>query len=108
MCGFPRYAGKSTHQLKIVRPLGMRMLESDIEKVAESLKIHLGVKYVKVSLAEKNIRIRIPFKERETEKAAPEDVLNRSTDLWSLYAGQSITSSSSPPHRAGRHPWQMN
>jgi hypothetical protein len=67
--------------------LGMRMLESDIEKVAESLKIHLGVKYVKVSLAGKNIRIRLPFKERETEKAAPEDVLSRSTDLWSLYAG---------------------
>jgi hypothetical protein len=65
--------------------LGMKLIEADIAKIAESLKIHLGVKQAKVSIVGKNIKVRIPFREKEVEKATPEDVLNRAPDLWSLY-----------------------
>lgn len=67
--------------------LGMNLIKADVEKVAESLRIPLGVKYVKVSLDGKNIKIRLPFEDREVKKASPEDVLNRPVSLWGSYLG---------------------
>ena len=65
--------------------IGMKLVEGDAEKAMEALKIPLGVKYVKVSRSGRNLEIRIPIRERKVEKEAPEAVLERSKDLWSLY-----------------------
>jgi len=68
--------------------IGMSLVQSDIEKAAESLRLPLGVKSVKISIEGKNIKVKIPIRDKQTvEKERPEDVLGRSTSLWSLYVG---------------------
>jgi hypothetical protein len=68
--------------------IGMKLIESDIEKAAEALRIPLGVKTVKISIEGRNIKVKIPLRDKQTvEKERPEDVLGRSTGLWDLYVG---------------------
>ncbi len=65
--------------------IGMSLIKADVDKVAESLQIPLGVKTISVGIDGRNLKIRIPIRDRDLEKAAPEDVLKRNADLWSLY-----------------------
>jgi hypothetical protein len=67
--------------------LGMNLIKADVEKVAESLRLPLGAKYVKVSLEGKNIKVRLPFEDREVKKISPEDVLGRPVNVWGNYLG---------------------
>jgi hypothetical protein len=68
--------------------IGMKLIQSDIEKAAESLRIPLGVKSVKISIEGRNIKVKIPIRDKQNvEKERPEDVLNRSRDLWGMYVG---------------------
>jgi hypothetical protein len=68
--------------------IGMSLVQADIEKAAESLRIPLGAKSVKISVEGKNIKVRIPIRDRQqVDKEKSEDLLGRSTDLWSLYIG---------------------
>jgi hypothetical protein len=63
-------------------------VQADIEKAAESLRLPLGAKSVKISVEGRNIKVRIPIRDRQqVDKEKPEDLLGRSTDLWSLYVG---------------------
>ncbi len=66
--------------------IGMNLVASDIEKVGDSLQIQLGTK-IKVAIDGKNIRVRIPFENREVKKISPEDVLNRPVSVWVVYLG---------------------
>lgn len=67
--------------------LGMSLVQSDLDKAAESLKIPLGVKSVKIAIEGKNLKLRVPVSDRDLEKAKPEDVLARPASQWSLYVG---------------------
>lgn len=67
--------------------IGMNLIKADLEKVTESLRLPLGVKYVKVALDGKNVKIRLPFEEREIKKVSSEDVLGRPTSTWRSYLG---------------------
>jgi len=68
--------------------IGMKLIEADLEKAAEALRIPLGVKSIKISLEGKNVKVKIPIRDKQSvEKERPEDVLNRSRDLWSMYVG---------------------
>jgi len=66
--------------------LGMNLIKADIDKVAESLSIPLGAK-IKVAIEGKNIKVRVPFENREVKKVSPEDVLGRPVTLWGNYLG---------------------
>jgi hypothetical protein len=67
--------------------IGMNLIKAELEKVAESLRLPLGVKYIKVALDGKNVKIRLPFEDREVKKASPSDVLGRPVSTWKSYLG---------------------
>ena len=67
--------------------IGMKLVEGDIDKAIESLKIPLGVKAIKITRTGRNLEIRIPIRDKKVEKEAPEVILERPRDLWSLYTG---------------------
>ncbi len=68
--------------------IGMSLVQADIEKAAEALRLPLGVKSIKISIEGKNIKVRIPIRDKQqVEKEKPEDLLGRSVDLWSMYVG---------------------
>ncbi len=66
--------------------LGMNLVKADIDKVAESLSIPLGTK-IKVAIEGKNIKVRVPFENREVKKVSAEDILNRPVSVWGNYLG---------------------
>jgi hypothetical protein len=70
--------------------IGMNLVKSDIDTAAEALKIPLGVKTVKITIEGKNIKVRLPVREREVEKAKGEDILGRSPSEWVLYLGSQL------------------
>jgi hypothetical protein len=70
--------------------IGMNLVKSDIDTAAEALKIPLGVKNVKITIEGKNIKVRLPVREREVEKAKGEDILGRSPAEWVLYLGSQL------------------
>jgi hypothetical protein len=65
--------------------IGMNLIKADLEKVAESLRLPLGVKYVKVALDGKNVEVRLPVEEREVKKVSSSDVLGRHVSTWKSY-----------------------
>jgi len=65
--------------------IGMNLIKADLEKVAESLRLPLGVKYVKVALDGKNVKVRLPVEEREVKKVSSLDVLGRPVATWKSY-----------------------
>jgi hypothetical protein len=68
--------------------IGMSLVQTDIEKAAEALRLPLGVKSIKISIEGKNIKVKIPIRDKQqVEKEKPEDLLGRSVDLWSMYVG---------------------
>jgi hypothetical protein len=68
--------------------IGMSLVQADIEKAAESLRIPLGAKSVKILVEGKNIKVKILIRDKQqVEQEKPEDLLGRSTELWSLYVG---------------------